>query len=518
VWFVTALLRVKVRLQTAPTLYHLVNQYRISKNPASFWEHPVSIFRHYCTATGCVDWLYGIPKRIKPKEDDVTTISRTLRTAILLTALLLTGCAALPPPPINSDVIQVGGESTAAESVTDPAALLGVEWRLAEIHPANAAVLMAGDPLQYTITFGDDGSFGGQLNCNRMSGTYELEGGKLTFGPIASTMAFCPEDNIAIPYTQALSSILSFAVVEGRLIVVYGPDGGELVYLPVAPVGAGELSAADVSPVVGLLWQLQAIQMMDGEILTPGKMDVYTLELSADGTANGQADCNRFGGGYTLEGSSLSFGPLNSTRAMCPEGSLYDRYMQGVGDANSFVLKDGHLFLAFGPDAGILEFAPASEISTSADVAEVDLANAVYAGICDEPVTLTDGGYAGEPFVAGGTSRPTATLPSDVTAVGDLNGDGMADGVAVLVENSGGSGSFVYLAAVLAEKDGLATGVTLLLGDRVRVESVAIVNGQIEVVAGTFADSDPMCCPSLRSRFTYALEKGALVDLSAEKL
>ena len=335
------------------------------------------------------------------------TISRTLRTALLLAALLLTGCATLPPPPRDSDVIQVGGESTVQESVTDPGALLGVEWRLAEIHPANAAAQIAGDPLKYTISFMADGSFGGQLNCNRMSGDYKLEGGKLHFGPIASTKAFCPEDNIAIPYTQALNSVLSFAVVEGRLIVVYGADGGELVYLPVAPVGAGELSAADSSLV----------------------------------------------------------------------GSV-------VG----------------------------------ADVTEAALANATFQGIYTDSVTLADGAYSGEPFVAGGASRPTVNLQPDTAAIGDLNGDGLTDGVAVLVENSGGSGSFVYLAALLAEKEASATGVTLRLGDRVRVESVAIVNGQIELVAGTFADNDPQCCPSLRTRFVYTLERGALVELSAEKL
>lgn len=110
------------------------------------------------------------------------------------------------------------------------------------------------------------------------------------------------------------------------------------------------------------------------------------------------------------------------------------------------------------------------------------------------------------------------TLQPDATASGDLNGDGVADGAAVLVESSGGNGSFVYLGAVLGEEGGQATGVTLLLGDRMRVESVAIVNGQIEVVAGTFADNDPMCCPSLRTRFVYVLEEGALVEISAEKL
>lgn len=288
-------------------------------------------------------------------------MNRTMQMMIFCAALLLAGCAVPPPPSVNTDAIQVVGESTAKASVTDPGALLGVEWRLAEIHPANAAVLNAGDPLRYTITFGGDGSFGGQLNCNRVSGTYESDGGKLTFGPVASTMAFCEEDNIAIPYAQALNSVLSFVIVDGRLVVTYGPDGGELVYLPVAPVGAGELSAADVSPLVGLLWQLQAIRMADGEILTPGATDVYTLEFSPDGMAAGQADCNRFNGTYALDNGLMSFGPLASTRMACPSDSLSDRFLQALAEAKAYEYSgEGNLSITFGPEDNALEFVAAA--------------------------------------------------------------------------------------------------------------------------------------------------------------
>lgn len=133
-------------------------------------------------------------------------------------------------------------------------------------------------------------------------------------------------------------------------------------------------------------------------------------------------------------------------------------------------------------------------------------------------MTLTDGRYEGASFVAGGASRPTVTLVPDSVAFGDLDGDGVADGVAVLVENSGGSGSFFYLAGLL-NRDGQPENVaTTLLGDRVRVESIGIHDGLVELVAATFADDDPMCCPSQRTRFVYELVDGDWVELSAETL
>lgn len=438
----------------------------------------------------------------------MTVISRTLRLTILLAALLLTGCATLPPPPIAP---AAGDSGTSA--APDPSALLGVEWQLVEIHQTGGQVLVVDNPTAYTIAFGTDGSFGGQLQCNRMSGSYRLDGGKLVFGPIASTMAFCPDDGIFAIYNQALSSANSYEVVDGRLVVGFGTAGGELVYAAADPA----VTAASAPTLTDTLWQLQTIRLADGTLLQPAAGEVETVRFAADGTVEGQADCNTFGGSYTLGNGLISFGPLRSTRAACPPASLSDRFLQALAEAKAYGYDgEGNLSIAFGPEANALEFVAAAP--TQAEATAVDLANATYSGIYTDSVTLTDGAYAGEPFVAGGASRPTVTLQPDTTASGDLNGDGVADGVAVLAENSGGSGSFVYLAALLAQKDAQATGVTLLLGDRVRVESVAIVDGQIEVVAATFADSDPMCCPSLRSRFVFGLMEGALVELSAEKL
>ncbi|MEA3409673.1 MAG: hypothetical protein U9Q95_04925, partial [Candidatus Eisenbacteria bacterium] len=75
------------------------------------------------------------------------------------------------------------------------------------------------------------------------------------------------------------------------------------------------------------------------------------------------------------------------------------------------------------------------------------VANATYHGIYEAPVRLANGRFEGEPFVEGGVSRPTVQLIGGVFETGDLDGDGSEESVVLLVENSGGTGSFVYLAA-----------------------------------------------------------------------
>ncbi len=146
------------------------------------------------------------------------------------------------------------------------------------------------------------------------------------------------------------------------------------------------------------------------------------------------------------------------------------------------------------------------------------LKNASYDGIYDQPVTLVDGYYEGEPFVEGGASRPTVTFVGDLVAYGDLNGDGVEDAAVLLAESSGGSGTFTYLAAVVNQDGQPVNAGTVLLGDRTQIKSLAIQNGQIVMEIVTQGPDDPMCCPTLKVRKTYSLQDGQLVEVGSEEL
>jgi hypothetical protein len=95
-------------------------------------------------------------------------------------------------------------------------------------------------------------------------------------------------------------------------------------------------------------------------------------------------------------------------------------------------------------------------------------------------------------------------------AFGDLNDDGVDDGAVLLVENSGGSGSFVYLAAVLNQDGKPVNKATRLLGDRVQIEALAIESGEIQVKMLTHAPADPLCCPTQESLLSFSLEGSEL--------
>jgi hypothetical protein len=180
---------------------------------------------------------------------------------------------------------------------------------------------------------------------------------------------------------------------------------------------------------------------------------------------------------------------------------------------NHFKSIWNHRCLVAAPLLVVLVLSAACGGAGTAPLTEEDLKNAEYQGIYPEVVKLTDGQYEGEPFVEGGASRPTV-LFAEPYASGDLDGDSVDDAAVLLVENSGGSGSFVYLAAVL-NRGGRPENVdTQLLGDRAQIQSLAIANGQISVTMITHGPDDPMCCPTQEVEQIYELQENKLVQTS----
>lgn len=76
-----------------------------------------------------------------------------------------------------------------------------------------------------------DGKISGRSGCNSISGDYKVQGNKLSFGPIASTMMACEQPFMQIEegFLAAISTADTFSINEiGLLTIDY--DGGMLVF------------------------------------------------------------------------------------------------------------------------------------------------------------------------------------------------------------------------------------------------------------------------------------------------
>ena len=139
-----------------------------------------------------------------------------------------------------------------------------------------------------------------------------------------------------------------------------------LMSLVLAICGVFNAAASELS---GTSWRLVKIMSMNDRVDVPDDRAKYTLDLHADGTATMQADCNRGNGSWMSESAGqLGFGPVASTRALCPPGSISERYLAQFEWVRSYVIKDGHLFLATMADGSIIEFEPTGVMTPAATI------------------------------------------------------------------------------------------------------------------------------------------------------
>ena len=151
-------------------------------------------------------------------------------------ALLAVSLAACPSPRARS----AGGDSTAAaatpgsaalpDSAAEPpaaatpaAALEGTAWRLVDIggQPSAAGADSSRHP-GFTL-LAEGHKVQGSAGCNRMMGTYELEEGKLKFGPLATTRMACPAMETETAFLRALGATTRYEL-SGTSLTLFGGD------------------------------------------------------------------------------------------------------------------------------------------------------------------------------------------------------------------------------------------------------------------------------------------------------
>ncbi len=166
---------------------------------------------------------------------------------------------------------------------------------------------------------------------------------------------------------------------------------------------------------------------------------------------------------------------------------------------------------AVGTDAADESLAPTATMPSPAEVA-----SATLGGIYDEAVTLVEGKYEGEPFEPEGASRPTVQLITELIPHGDLNGDGVDEAIALVTENSGGTGHFLYVVP-LTTIDGVVQQLgSVLVGDRVNLRSVDVKDGTIVMQTIEGGPGDAACCPTHKGTRAWAMQDGVLTETVSE--
>ena len=123
------------------------------------------------------------------------------------------------------------------------------------------------------------------------------------------------------------------------LLVAQGcaPDRqDEAATAPAKPAASGESMKPDVT-LTNTYWKL--VELNGGAVVAGEDRELH-MTLRGDDQVGGYAGCNQFTGSVTVSGDGLSFGPIATTRRMCPDVMQQeDAFLQALESAHRFSIS-----------------------------------------------------------------------------------------------------------------------------------------------------------------------------------
>ena len=110
------------------------------------------------------------------------------------------------------------GDTVLLFQAMDGARAIQGQWTVTTYYAGNAVTSVVGG-VTMTAEF-EDGTISGNTGCNTFNGPYEVDGVSITIGPLSSTLAACPTEELELQQTnflKALELARTFEVAGGRL-------------------------------------------------------------------------------------------------------------------------------------------------------------------------------------------------------------------------------------------------------------------------------------------------------------
>jgi len=247
------------------------------------------------------------------------------KTVLLIFLAMVLGLAACTPNESNGDGAAVSPTETPAEQPTAtppdltepvvgdeasvPDELLGTWYWLAYQDMAELNDIAVSDPAQYTLEFLADGTVQIKADCNDATSNVTIDGNSITFAPGPMTLAECEPGSLYDDYLAKLGDVVSYVFDEdGNLVLNLKMDAGNMI------LGRSNEAANELE---GTSWVLSGI--LGGEVANTTENDGEITAIFQNGQMSGSAGCNNYFASYETDGSSLTLGPIGSTKMACDE-------------------------------------------------------------------------------------------------------------------------------------------------------------------------------------------------------
>ena len=112
------------------------------------------------------------------------------------------------------------------------------------------------------------------------------------------------------------------------------------------------------NPLENTSWQLIAIYGFGNSEFVPTNPENYLLRFRLDSRLQIEADCNQAGATWTLEGNAFTLTEMVTTRKLCVQPSLFNRYIMNLDRAETYELGNGQLIIRTNSEADWMLFKP----------------------------------------------------------------------------------------------------------------------------------------------------------------
>jgi heat shock protein HslJ len=305
--------------------------------------------------------LYHASREPDPSRGRLRAVNKRSPLALTAVALTLVACSVIggrpssspepssPPTPSASPVPSSTATPTGTPEPT-PSAYAGLDGRqfvsVLVTENGKSRVLVPGTKARLTFS---DGRVGASAGCNTMSGEYQVAGGKLVVGDLATTEMGCQPNLQAQDewLAQLLGSRPEVALDGNNLVLTSGST--EATFLD------REVAEPD-QPLAGITWDLTTI--IEGDIASSVPTGASaTLLFTKDGQVQIDFGCNSGGGKYVVNGDVIEFSQIVSTDMAClgPKGDVEkavtavlnaDKVTFSI-DADTLTLKAGNNSLQY---------------------------------------------------------------------------------------------------------------------------------------------------------------------------
>ncbi|MET8172658.1 META domain-containing protein [Streptomyces clavifer] len=202
------------------------------------------------------------------------------------------------------------GSGDGSGTVRTDLPLSGVHWSVSSLTVGGKKTTA---PDGAHIEIDSAGRASGNLGCNRFTADVRVDGDTVTVGPDTTTGMACAEE------VQRFEGALGRTFSGELQAAVAGEGAGRILTLTAAGGDSIALASRPPAPLTGTAWKVTGLVSGDtASSLPAGTEGAAHLTLGKDGSVEGSLGCNSFHGKAAVSGSTITFGPLASTRKMCP--------------------------------------------------------------------------------------------------------------------------------------------------------------------------------------------------------